>query len=794
MKKAYAVLQKYFGYTSFRDGQEEVVSAVLSGRDVLCVMPTGAGKSLCYQVPALTLSGITLVISPLTSLMKDQVRSLKSAGVDAAYINSSLTYGQYLKVLQNTAAGMYKIIYVAPERLESQDFLSLCAGLSISLVAVDEAHCVSQWGQDFRPSYLGIPDFINALPNRPVLAAFTATAAVHVREDIRSLLQLQSPYECVKGFDRPNLYFGVQQVQNRKIALLDIISQRQVQSGIVYCMARKTVEEICDFLKENGIAATRYHAGLSDTERRMNQDDFLYDRQAVMVATSAFGMGIDKSNVSYVIHYNMPPDLESYYQEAGRAGRDGSAADCILLFSPGDFYTCRSLITGQEPAPDMDEEQREFLLERAMKRLSDMYDYGSATDCLRGRILRYFGEDGMEACGNCSNCLAEMVETDATVDVQKILSCIVKTGERYSVGTVSGVLQGSKSEKIREAKLDSLSVWGIMKEKTPAYIKRVVEFLINEGILDCVGEFRILKCTPMSRDILRGKREVMIRLPADLQVDKAVKEKKKKATVRKISGTAAVNSELYERLRKLRTELAAAEKIPPYMIAANMLLEEICAMLPTDRDTMLAVRGMGEAKFARYGQQFLDVVRAWCTENNGQAGVADEMYSTVPTEMFGDLPPLSDADAPPEDLYYNMMLPEDMELAVPSPLPEIRTPEIKKDSTIVKSSAESEKSVAAKSRGTKSSKSGGTKSSKKGESMSAKSGETKSRNSVKKDSTYDAGMRNLGFERTDTAWESAEEEQLRKEVSDGLTLIQISKAHSRPVFEVFSKMRKLGLA
>ena len=372
MTEAYGVLQKYFGYSSFRDGQEEVVSAILTGRDVLCVMPTGAGKSLCYQVPALTLPGITLVISPLISLMKDQVRSLKSVGVDAAYINSSLTYNQYLRVLNNTAAGMYKIIYVAPERLESADFLNLCAGLHISLVAVDEAHCVSQWGQDFRPSYLGILHFVASLRARPVLAAFTATAAEHVRNDIRSLLQLQTPYECVKGFDRPNLYFGVQQPENKKQALLALLDQRREQSGIVYCMARKTVEEICQFLQANGFQASRYHAGLSDDERRMNQDDFLYDRVTVMVATSAFGMGIDKSNVSYVIHYNMPPDLESYYQEAGRAGRDGSSADCILLFSPGDFYTNRSLITRQEGVPDLSEEQREFLLERSMRRLSDI--------------------------------------------------------------------------------------------------------------------------------------------------------------------------------------------------------------------------------------------------------------------------------------------------------------------------------------------------------------------------------------------------------------------------------------
>jgi len=756
MTDARTILQKFFGYTTFRQGQADVVSALLSGRDVLCVMPTGAGKSLCYQIPALAMDGIALVISPLISLMKDQVRALREAGVDAAYINSSLSYGQYVRVLQNTQAGMYKILYVAPERLENNDFRSLCANMHISLIAVDEAHCVSQWGQDFRPSYLGILDFVNQLENRPILAAFTATAAAQVREDIRSLLQLKSPHECITGFDRPNLYFGVQQPENKKSALLSLAEQFKDRVGIIYCMSRKTVEDVCDFLRSNGYNATRYHAGLSDNERRLNQDDFLYDRATVMVATSAFGMGIDKSNVSFVIHYNMPPDLESYYQEAGRAGRDGSAADCILLFSPGDFYTNRSLLTHQESNPDIMPEQQAILLERSMKRLSDMYEYGSATDCLRGRILRYFGETGTDNCGNCSNCLAEMIDVDVTIDAQKILSCIVRSGEHYGANTISAILQGSKNEKLRESGLDKLTTWGIMKEKTPVYIKRVTEHLLSAGMLTAVGDFGVLKLTENSKSVLRGTEKVLMKLPEDIRIEKSQKETKRKTRVKSSSASAAVHNDLFERLRELRTQLARQEEVPPYIVASNALLEEISIAVPENRERMLQIHGMGEAKFEKYGQAFLNVVINWKHTNSPSSAKLPDS-STVPAEHVLEIsytdeyftpPPYSDEDAPPEDSFFNQLPPDDLTFATPF---DVNIPQQVK--------TESPEAV-----------------------------------SVARDpASNNDKTKEFCINKSEIPWTDEEDDQLRKEIAEHMTLLQISRRHGRQAFSIFTRMQKLGL-
>lgn len=421
------VLRKYFGYSSFRKGQEEMVDCLLSGRDALGIMPTGAGKSICYQVPAIMFSGITIVVSPLISLMKDQVNALVQQGVKAAYINSSLTDTQYDKVLKNAALGNYKIIYVAPERLDSVGFINLCRRIKISMVAVDESHCVSQWGQDFRPSYLNINKFISILPNRLTIGAFTATATDEVKKDIINILKLNNPTVVTTGFDRPNLFFSVLRPAKKDNRLIELIKERRDKSGTIYCSTRKKVESVCDLLIKNGFPATRYHAGLSDKESVKNQDDFVYDRKPVMVATNAFGMGIDKSNVSYVIHYNMPKNIESYYQEAGRAGRDGQEADCILLYGAGDVQTCRYFIENTEPNPQLTPEQNEMFKKREEERLKHMIFYCRTSDCLRGYMLKYFGDEAEENCGKCSNCLTKFETEDVTIEAQKILSCKIRT-------------------------------------------------------------------------------------------------------------------------------------------------------------------------------------------------------------------------------------------------------------------------------------------------------------------------------------------------------------------------------
>ena len=406
------ILRRYFGYTSFRRGQEEIVDALLTGRDALCVMPTGAGKSVCYQVPALLLPGITLVISPLISLMKDQVESLTQAGVHAAYLNSSLTPAQYSRALHNLSEGLYKLVYVAPERLSTENFRTAVENLNISLIAVDEAHCVSQWGQDFRPDYLKIAEFAESLKNRPTIGAFTATATKAVRKDIAEHLHLIDPVRVTTGFDRPNLYFGVQMPHSKALALLKLIEERPGKCGIVYCSTRRTVEEVDALLNDKGIPSTRYHAGLPEEERRQNQDDFVYDRKPIMVATNAFGMGIDKSNVSFVIHYNMPRDLESYYQEAGRAGRDGDPADCLLLYSGQDVITARWMIEHSDDNPELDADERAELQRRDLERLKQMTFYATSKRCLRAFLLRYFGEEAPDDCGSCSVCEELPFEVD----------------------------------------------------------------------------------------------------------------------------------------------------------------------------------------------------------------------------------------------------------------------------------------------------------------------------------------------------------------------------------------------
>lgn len=601
------ILKRYFGYDAFRTGQEALVDALLCGRDVLGIMPTGAGKSLCYQVPALMTQGVTLVISPLISLMKDQVNALVQQGVSAAYLNRSLTDSQYNRALRNAANGQYKIIYVAPERLESAAFLNMCRSIRISMVAVDEAHCVSQWGQDFRPGYLNIRKFISQLYFRPVIGAFTATATDEVKRDIISLLGLNDSVAVTTGFDRPNLYFAVLRPNNKPTALLKLIKERRDKSGIVYCSTRKKVEDVCDMLNSGGISATRYHAGLGDSERIKNQDDFVYDRKRVMVATNAFGMGIDKSNVGFVIHYNMPKNLESYYQEAGRAGRDGSDADCILLYSKGDVQTCRYFIENIEYNPDLTKEQNEAFRQKEEERLKHMVFYCTTSDCLRGYMLRYFGDDYKASCGKCSNCLTEYETADVTVEAQKILSCIIKTGQFYGVKMITDVLRGVLTDKIIRARLDKQSTFGIMKDVRSVEIKYIIEKLEEQGYIISVNAKRpALRVTEMSYPVLRGRAKVNIKKS---KLMKAYEEK---------PALKDVNSELLKALKEVRTEFAKKRGVPAFVIFSDATLTDMCRKMPTTNSESLEVSGVGQNKLDKYGEAFMQVIEKFKPNKKGK--------------------------------------------------------------------------------------------------------------------------------------------------------------------------------
>lgn len=595
-----SVLKEYFGHDSFREGQDRITDSLLGGRDVLGIMPTGAGKSICYQVPALMFDGITIVVSPLISLMKDQVSALVQSGVAAAYINSSLTHAQYLKVLQNTESGKYKIIYVAPERLCAPAFLGICRNLNISMVAVDEAHCVSQWGQDFRPSYLKIPDFIDALNSRPVVGAFTATATGAVRDDIKTLLRLVSPLVVTTGFDRPNLFFSVMQPKNKSIELMKLIKERKNESGIVYCSTRKAVEEVCELLQKNGFAATRYHAGLDENERRRNQDDFVYDRATIMVATNAFGMGIDKSNVSFVIHYNMPKNMESYYQEAGRAGRDGRSADCILLYSAKDVRTNQFLINNSEPNPDLTEDEQEEVRRRDRERLKQMTFYCTTHKCLRKFILEYFGDKGPERCEKCSNCLSNHENTDITVDAQKIMSCVARTGQRYGKKVICDVLRGSKNERLISAGLSRQSTYGIMADCPEKRLRDIIDHLCESGYMTAQGdEYPILKLAPKSRGVLTGQEtlRMMLEIP-----------QKKKAAAAKDALLPPADEKLLAALKDLRKSLAMRQSIPAYVVFTDATLIDMCRLKPKTQEEFMEVSGVGQAKSQRYGEVFLAVI------------------------------------------------------------------------------------------------------------------------------------------------------------------------------------------
>lgn len=594
-------LKKYFGYDAFREGQQELITNILQGRDVLGIMPTGAGKSICYQVPAAMMEGITLVISPLISLMKDQVGTLNENGIRAAFFNSSLTYAQYQKALQLAKQYTYKIIYVAPERLLNDEFLAFAKQMKIAMVCVDEAHCVSQWGQDFRPHYLQIQTFLKELPKRPIVSAFTATATTEVKTDIIRLLDMKQPFEITTGFDRKNLYFAVEKPKDKYQALLSYVKENKNQSGIVYCLTRKSVEEVCEQLNRDGFQATRYHAGLTETERSKNQDDFQYDRKNIMVATNAFGMGIDKSNVRYVIHYHMPKNMESYYQEAGRAGRDGEPADCILFYGAKDVHTNLFLIEQGHMQEDMNEEMRAKLQAKEKERLKSMTFYCTITGCLRHYMLKYFGEQSEGYCGNCSNCMSQYEEQDIKADALQIVACIKSTNERFGKTMITDILRGSANAKIKSYHLDRNDSYGLLKKHSKAYIYQMMDDLLYQGILKQSQDgYAVLSVGDDSRLYQEGPYLMKI-----MKEQKSNIPKKQETTM---------DQTLFENLRVCRMELAKKAHVPPYIIFSDKTLHDMSIKQPVNKEEMLMVSGVGEVKYQRYGKAFLEVIQQYKTK------------------------------------------------------------------------------------------------------------------------------------------------------------------------------------
>ena len=603
------ILKEIFGYDSFRKGQEEIVDQILNGRDVLAIMPTGAGKSLCYQVPALLMSGITIVVSPLISLMIDQVKALNEAGVHAAYINSALTERQITKALELAAAGRYKMIYVAPERLLTPRFLDFACHTELSMVTIDEAHCISQWGQDFRPSYVKITEFIRQLPRRPVVSAFTATATQKVREDILEVLDLESPYINVSGFDRENLYFEVRPARGKKDAIKEYLTQHREDSGIIYCATRKNVDEFYLELQNAGFSVGRYHAGMGTEARNESQEDFIYDRTEIMIATNAFGMGIDKSNVRFVLHYNMPQSMENYYQEAGRAGRDGERAECILLYSPQDVRINQFLLEEKDLREDMDRDEAEAVRERDAQRLRMMTFYSTTKDCLRGFILKYFGEKGPRRCENCSNCLHEYVEEDVTEICRDIMECITELPRNYGAGTIAAVLRGSQNAKVKSYGLEAVESYGKQKQITEPRLKEIIGELLAQGYLWATPDkYALIHLEEKGEDFLEEDEKIVMKFSKP-------KEKKTKTDgsgkkIRKRAGLTedldAASWQLFERLRQLRLTIAGEQKVPPYIVFSDKTLIDMCVKKPTDRASMLEVSGVGEAKYEKYGERFLE--------------------------------------------------------------------------------------------------------------------------------------------------------------------------------------------
>lgn len=607
INEALELLRKYYGYESFRNGQEEVIFNIMTGKDVLAIMPTGGGKSICYQIPAMLMEGTTLVVSPLISLMKDQVDTLKQLNIPSAFINSSLSLSELRRIVYEAENNAYKLIYVAPERLESESFIELLKNIKISMIAVDEAHCVSQWGHDFRPSYLKIKK-LRSLGQNPVVSSFTATATPSVKEDIINLIGLKNHFEITTGFDRENLTFNVLRAEKKMPYVLNYVKENKNKPGIIYCLTRKTTEEVCSKLVSAGFNAVKYHAGLSDAERSKNQDDFLYDNANIIVATNAFGMGIDKSDIRFVIHYNMPKNIESYYQEAGRAGRDGEPSDCILLFSPADIVMNNFLIENSSESLDKSNEY---------EKLREMINYCNTDKCLRKFVISYFDKDyNTEVCNNCSNCLSDIESTDITLESQKILSCIYRTGQRFGMNLVIDVLRGSNNSKIRSLNFDKLSTYGIMKEYSRETLNELISYLISDGYININGDkYPTLNISPSGYLTLKGKQQVIIKKVISKKADK-------------IHDKLTYDSSLFEMLRTKRKEIADSLRIPPFIVFSDASLRDMCVKYPVNNQEFLNVSGVGEMKAEKYGTVFTEIIKSYVVQNNIQKIIAETAVSS----------------------------------------------------------------------------------------------------------------------------------------------------------------------
>ena len=589
------VLHKYYGYTSFRKGQENIITSIINKEDVLAIMPTGGGKSICYQVPALCLDGITIVISPLISLMKDQVDALKTMGVKARLINSSLSNSEYSEALEEIENDECKIIYIAPERLDSMEFVNIIRGKNISQVAIDEAHCVSQWGHDFRVSYKKIPYFINRLDKRPIVTAFTATASNEVREDIINILNLHNPAVYITGFDRENLSINIVKSSSKNKYTLDYVENHKNESGIIYASTRKEVETIYEGLLKRNYSVAKYHAGLSNEARKEYQENFINDDIKIMVATNAFGMGIDKPNIRWVLHYNMPQSIENYYQEIGRAGRDGEDSECVLLFSPGDVHTQKYLVEVGIENPERKRVQ--------YKKLQQMVDLVYSNTCYRKNILNYFGEIFLEDCNNCSNCLNEGEVVDKTLDAQKVISCIARMKRSFGATMIIDVLRGSKNKKVLDLGFDTLTTYGITKNYSNEDLKTFINTLVSHGFLDVVenigprGSFPTIKLNEQSLKVIR--QEIKVEFKED-----------------KVTKSRYVENELYEMLVSLRSEIAKEEGIAPYMVFGDATLKNMASVYATNKEEMLNISGVGQIKYEKYGNRFEDIIEKYIEEKN----------------------------------------------------------------------------------------------------------------------------------------------------------------------------------